>query len=155
MSNSGPLPTAKVQPAQGKKQGRFPGPAEDGAGLRQQRYTAGPAPVTAPHPIPSPTATPDMLWARLLWFLLSISRNCNCTAFPPGLGLGLPLFLTLLRERTPFSYEETSSASYPFLPQWKVSFTGPFCSLGCFPGSTSGKEPTCQYRRHRRHRFNS
>ena len=35
----------------------------------------------------------------------------------------------------------------------KLTFVGTVCSLQGFPGGTSGKEPTCQCRRHKRHRF--
>jgi len=35
----------------------------------------------------------------------------------------------------------------------KLTFVGTVCSLQGFPGRASGKEPTCQCRRHKRHRF--
>ena len=43
---------------------------------------------------------------------------------------------------------------FHFQTQHKEDFTALWKYLTCFPGGTSGKESTCQCRRHKRRRFN-
>ena len=56
----------------------------------------------------------------------------------------------LYSSKTPLKLE---AASLCGMWLFGVTFISLMCATVGFPGSTSGKDPTCQWRRHKRHRF--